>query len=908
MKGRDEVRLKYNIAPSSTTSLTPGLEGLHLSSNVPTPSTIGSRGNGSSVLAEATKNTNVPATPKHNRSSARVFTERSPELLAKLKTWSPKWSRFPSPNETALLICFSCKRRKGQKTAARIIDETLFNIKVTAEKLAEPSEGFTDNDRELVLRLIVGNKEFVEVYDNYVCKLMTEVEGSRVWSKEVREIEGLCKAWEKAYPSGKWTLCIERLGELDERVVVDWEAARNKIWKFHDEKRKEKEKKGEQKSGGDESDSGCSSESESSVDESNGAKMVAGRKKCGAKCLAEELKSIESNESDGSVGETDDMRSDVGNESMEYISPSKIDSKEERFEVTEELIASLENYALEITRLEAEDAANTPPPCKLPVRPQVTQLLTFPAFSETTVPSKMIELNFSPSIRAAKSLRPKTSGSSSPTARKSRGPVSPIKGTSTPAPSIPVAAIPSTAFNYTFRSAITAAKPPPPSFPAQATPTLLAQPVATSPSKAFDFDFIPFDSTAMPSRSLPPCEECPTSVQVTSAVRESATMPFRPPPPETECPTLVQVTAPVPFDSTAMPSHPPPPEGGVSTLVGTSVYQLSTPQPACNGENKGDNPESTTATIRLPPFFGSRPRPPTSTPPVTPSIPSFNFGEYPKETLRNIKAPTAPTVSTLAQLTKTVATLHTSITNLHAAVYGLDTTKEPPRSVMDAGLLMMNNFIGEWVTDIRIQTKTLDTKVNEIGTIIQGLSQEVASAKTANSNLATQLNFFDLYAAGAEKENTKASNEMKEMMGKMMGQMKETREHEQKNFAALVLQNQRLMHELATFKESKSVVEEEVRLLRAEHETFKKLVELVSRKMEMAVDYQRGLEEAKNDEEEDWLMWVLWPQGGWKDEGMKKRGVEKGLERGVLADEPGFRVPQHELGRGKPGGGWCTVM
>jgi chromosome segregation ATPase len=227
---------------------------------------------------------------------------------------------------------------------------------------------------------------------------------------------------------------------------------------------------------------------------------------------------------------------------------------------------------------------------------------------------------------------------------------------------------------------------------------------------------------------------------------------------------------------------------------------------------------------------------------------------------------------------------------------------------MGAGLLMMNNFIGEWVTDIRIQTKTLDTKVNEIGTLIQGLSQEVASAKTANLNLATQLNFFDLYAAGAEKENTKALNEMKEMMGKMMGQMKEMREHEQKNFAALVLQNQRLMHELATFKESKSVVEEEVRLLRAEHEMFKKLVERVSRKVEMAVDYQRGLEEAKDDEEEDWLMWVLWPQGGWKDEGMKKHGVEKELERGVLADKPGFRVPQHELGKGKPGGGWCTVM
>jgi chromosome segregation ATPase len=227
---------------------------------------------------------------------------------------------------------------------------------------------------------------------------------------------------------------------------------------------------------------------------------------------------------------------------------------------------------------------------------------------------------------------------------------------------------------------------------------------------------------------------------------------------------------------------------------------------------------------------------------------------------------------------------------------------------MDAGLLKMNNSIGEWVTDIRIQTKTLDTKVNQIGKLTQGLSQEVSSIKSANSNLATQLNFFDHSAVGAEKENTKALNEMKEMMRKMMGQMKEMREHEQMNFAALALQNKRLMHELATFKESKSVVEEEVRLLRAEHETFKNLVERVSRKVEKAVDYQRGLEEVKDDEGEDWLMQVLWPQGGWKDEGIRKRSGEKELERGVLADEPGFRVPQHDLGRGKPVGGWCTVM
>ena len=45
-----------------------------------------------------------------------------------------------------------------------------------------------------------------------------------------------------------------------------------------------------------------------------------------------------------------------------------------------------------------------------------------------------------------------------------------------------------------------------------------------------------------------------------------------------------------------------------------------------------------------------------------------------------------------------------------------------------------------------------------------------------------------------------------------------------------------------------------------------------------------------------------------KSKQLEKHDEGKVLERGILADEPGFRIPKHRLGRGKEGGGWCTVM
>jgi hypothetical protein len=348
---------KSSIAPSSPTTSTAGLDGLHVSADV----TIIPRDNAGSA------HTNVQTTTRHTRSS-----ETSPELVDQLarqmkKRWLPKWSgsHAQSANETALLICFSCTRRPGQKSAARIIDERLYNIKMTIEKLAEPSDGFTDNDRELVLQLVTGNRELVEAYDGYVVELMAEMECGPSWSKEIREIERLCKAWETAYPRGQWTTCIEKLGELDECVVVDWETVRERIWKFHDEKRKKEKEKGQQMSAEDESESGGLSEFESSVHESIGGTGIFCPKQGGAKILAEELNGFESNQSDGSIGEIE-----IVNESMEYISPSNIVPKEDNFEVTGEMIVSLENYAAEMMKLkEKSTATNTPPTCNLSLHP-----------------------------------------------------------------------------------------------------------------------------------------------------------------------------------------------------------------------------------------------------------------------------------------------------------------------------------------------------------------------------------------------------------------------------------------------------------------------------------------------------------------------------------------------------------
>jgi hypothetical protein len=225
---------------------------------------------------------------------------------------------------------------------------------------------------------------------------------------------------------------------------------------------------------------------------------------------------------------------------------------------------------------------------------------------------------------------------------------------------------------------------------------------------------------------------------------------------------------------------------------------------------------------------------------------------------------------------------------------------------MNTGLLKMNNFIGELVTDIRIQTKALDTKVNEIGALVEGLGRELTKLRDENSLLTTE-------AAAKEKRDADTLNDMKEMMAQQMKDMKEMREHQQSGFTAMVLQNAKLAQEVAALKQMKNMDEAEICALKADHETLRKLVERLTMKVEAAID--RQLASGENGDEaskdEDALMQVLWPQGdGRLDmEGVRKCGGEEVLERGVLADTSGFRVPKTELGeQGKRGRGWCSVM
>jgi hypothetical protein len=225
---------------------------------------------------------------------------------------------------------------------------------------------------------------------------------------------------------------------------------------------------------------------------------------------------------------------------------------------------------------------------------------------------------------------------------------------------------------------------------------------------------------------------------------------------------------------------------------------------------------------------------------------------------------------------------------------------------MNTGLLKMNNFIGEMVTDIRIQTKALDTKVNEIGALVEGLGRELTKLRDENSLLTTE-------AAAKEKRDADTLNDVKEMMAQQMKDMKEMHEQQQSSFTAMILQNAKLTQEVAALNQMKSMDEADICALKADNETFRKLVERLAMKVEVAIDRQRASGENGDEasKDEDALRQVLWPQGdGRLDmEGVRKCGGEKLLERGVLADTPGFRVPKTELGeQGKRGRDWCSVM
>jgi hypothetical protein len=193
------------------------------------------------------------------------------------------------PEQKLLLLFFARACSDQQKSAVKDIDAAISEIKHTTEIFAasDSEELFKRRDDDFVVHIIKANRQFVKGYDRYIELLEADAKskGIEVWSLEVRQIEGLVGEWEAVSPDGEWSATsIMKLGDIDEKIVVDWGRVKGKAFKLWEEKKKPK--------GGDKSDT-------------------------------ESVASCESKESD-------DAKSDVGNESMEYISPSKIVTKEEK--------------------------------------------------------------------------------------------------------------------------------------------------------------------------------------------------------------------------------------------------------------------------------------------------------------------------------------------------------------------------------------------------------------------------------------------------------------------------------------------------------------------------------------------------------------------------------------------------
>jgi chromosome segregation ATPase len=253
------------------------------------------------------------------------------------------------------------------------------------------------------------------------------------------------------------------------------------------------------------------------------------------------------------------------------------------------------------------------------------------------------------------------------------------------------------------------------------------------------------------------------------------------------------------------------------------------------------------------------------------------------------------TPSTLATLSKTAESIQGSVHLLNAALCGIDPTAHAPKSAMDAGLLRMTNSVGEWTTDVRIQNNALSAKIDGIGSRFEVVDKKIVFFAAETAKAVTQLSGL---TEEIQKRDTATLDEIKELLVKNQKQVDDMRV----GFASLTQQNKTFREELVRAMELVRAGNEEILLLRKENRNFKRQIEKLTCKAELLVNHQLGLEIAKQDEEEDGLMELLWPQG-W--DGIRKRdGV-----RGVLADEPGFRIPQNNLGgKGKPGGGWCTVM
>jgi len=931
---------------ASPTTLTPGMEALHLT-----------------TISPFTPTTSTTADPL-------PFKISSEEEYLQVKALALNAGKILRRKQ--ILLFFSAARCPPQMVAAKNLDKSIAKAKDATEMLAlSDSE---DNDRRMVILLVQANRDFVEAYEGY--KSIAEEKGLKmkmgkgfdIWGQEVGEIEGLLGEWEKAWPEGMWMELVERLGELDERIVKEYDGFRSEICRTWGLELDGDESDGAKSDVGKNRRKRLAEELEDHDTASDVGSVARG------KSLAEELEELDTASSVGSL--------DEGDESMEYISPSKVLTEEER----DALLTRMENFTLDPEEDEDEvENSDVKSDCKSLLRP-------FSGFSNiasvSSSPPQLVDLSFTPSRGAARSP------GSSPKSNKTLRPVSPVQGKLPLAQSLPVADLPSASFNFTFG-------PPLPS----AKPLQSGQSVSSVTSQRLFGAGVLLDTTIKRSRSLSPVPPAPTAPFVgdfdmnntmSSSASPLTLVPATQPAsaaPSTSFGTANKVntegqenTIPEPDDkvyfcrrcksewSTLEVLDKRGPEGflchkcdyvlvfdhdhehrgreqfpqsmtalplpagnfefkfGSATTSIRTAPDLSAPKKlsafdepsklrlsnafttessafSTKSGEKGEVARAfTNSAPKFPvppspqPIFGLKPSTPLSTPPITPSLLSFaEANTAPKEARSFANKP--PTASTLIELTRALQSVQASVNHLQSALYGFDTTTQAPQTAMDAGLLMMNNFIGEWVDDIRKQMKTLDTKINEIGNLLQGLGSEVSHLQAEKALKTTE-------AAQEEKRIVQILIEMKEVMAQQMKE-KELREQQQSGISTLLAQSAKLAMEVAALKQIKSSVEAEIRCLRADNETFRNLAELLVMKLE-AIDRQHAEEEVETevDEEEDALMQVLWPQGDGRLESELGEGGEKmALERGVLAGAPGFKVPKQELGgKGKPGGGFCSVM
>lgn len=315
----------------SSTTLTPGLEAMLLTSTPKTSTPIAQSPN-STVLANGIKNITLPTTP--TKKSTTSATHRTPEQKRSTvssnfqsKMRSPKTSPKLSPQATTRTVIFDNSTLKGKSgDAKQVIDKSISEIEFACYSLAgsgsDSEGGWTDTDTENVMNLLDANRGLVKGV-----ALMGWEDGEEVVkaiiTKGVKEIEGLLGEWEREHPDGAWDDVVVRLGNVDEKVVAEWKALRARF-------------RAKEKSGGEKKDDDAIGESGGEADvESDDSKY-------------------DGDASEGSGGSKDS--GDEGNESMEYIAPAEIIAKK----------AEKQNVVATLGTDGALKAPGLTPTCKFP--------------------------------------------------------------------------------------------------------------------------------------------------------------------------------------------------------------------------------------------------------------------------------------------------------------------------------------------------------------------------------------------------------------------------------------------------------------------------------------------------------------------------------------------------------------